>query len=188
MRRQSESWARMRSMPRSRMYSMAAPKRHRRHSSSSRTPDVAPNWRGAYGRRQGHTARPCSASRRTAGRAARGGLAQVADGRTERCSQPLVATRDQHVDTARLHVDRDHPCRLCRVDHQRGVVGMGEMCQLIERETMSGGELHMTDADHRGLVIDQRRDRIERQCRWVVLRLDETNFRPSPPPRGTRGR
>src|SRR5215208_6040681 len=87
------------------------------------------------------------------------GWTQVAYGRAERCSQPLVATRDQHVDTARLHVDRDHPRRLCRVDYQFGVVGMSEMCQLIERETMSGGELNMTDADHRRLVIDQCRDR-----------------------------
>src|SRR5215213_6189100 len=89
------------------------------------------------------------------------GWTQVADGRAERRSQPLVATRDQHVDTARLHVDRDHPRRLRRVDYQRRVVGTGETCQLIERKSMSGGELHLTDADHCRSIIDQRRDGIE---------------------------
>ena len=54
------------------------------------------------------------------------GWPQVADSRPERGSQPLVSTRDQHVDPAGLDVDRDHPRRLRRVDHQRGVMGAGE--------------------------------------------------------------
>ena len=48
---------------------------------------------------------------------------------------------------------------------------------VIERKSMPGGELHVAYANDRRLFIDQRRNRIERQRRWIVLRLDETNVR-----------